>query len=134
MAENGKILYCNCAHAKVVPDEVKEAVLDGLCESGLEWQAVSDLCEMVARRDPALRQLHGGGPLKVAACYPRAVKWLFGSAGVPLDPAQTQICNMREESAEQVLSQLTHLELTPNVPEGAGKAPREIVDEAEDSR
>ena len=75
------ILYCHCQYAQVVPKEVKDAVLRRLCESGVAFEAVADLCEMSARRDPALARLASGGPVKVAACFPRAVKWLFHQAG-----------------------------------------------------
>ncbi len=134
MGEKCRILYCNCAHARVVPDEVKNAVLDKLCETDadISWQAVSDLCEMVARRDPALKNLRADdGNLKIAACFPRAVKWLFASSGVPLDPERTQICNMREQSAGEIMQALLSDDITPNVPEGTGKAPAEVVAESE---
>src|SRR5213083_1499298 len=75
-----RILYCHCTHAQVVPKEVKEAVLKKLCESGVAFDAVADLCEMSARRDPSLKRLADGGPVKIAACFPRAVKWLFHTA------------------------------------------------------
>jgi hypothetical protein len=45
-----RILYCHCAFAKVVPTEVKSAVLEGLSRANVEFEAVPDLCEMAARR------------------------------------------------------------------------------------
>jgi hypothetical protein len=102
-----RILYCHCAYAKVVPPETKAAVLDGLANADVEFEAVPDLCEMAARRDPCLRELAAGdAPVRIAACYPRAVKWLFASAGVNMDAAKTVILNMRTESSEQVLKGL----------------------------
>src|SRR2546425_11185424 len=86
-----RILYCNCTYAQVVPPEVKEAVLKGLCDSGLAFDAVADLCEMSARRDPALAGLAQGGAVKIAACFPRAVKWLFAAAQAPLPPDGAEI-------------------------------------------
>ena len=97
-----RILYCHCAYANVVPAATKTAVLEGLVRSGAEFDAVPDLCEMVARRDPRLAELSADTPLRIAACYPRAVKWLFASAGVNID-GRTVVCNMRTESAERVL-------------------------------
>lgn len=130
MGEKCRILYCQCAHAKIVPEEVKNAVLDGLCESDVSWEGVSDLCEMVARRDPSVKHLNsGGGKIKIAACYPRAVKWLFASAGAPLDPEEAQILNMREEAAEDVIKALLDPHVEPNIPEGKGKAPVDIASE-----
>lgn len=103
-----RILYCHCAYAQVVPEAVKEEVLRGLTESGRPFATVADLCEMSARQDPALAALVEGGALKIAACYPRAVKWLLHQGGVviPEGAAEPQVCNMREESAETVLDQL----------------------------
>ena len=101
-----RILYCHCAFAKVVAPEIKTAVLDGLSRAGVEFDAVPDLCEMAARRDPRLRELAAEAPLNVAACYPRAVKWLFASAGAPLPEQHVRIWNMRVESADVVVSGL----------------------------
>jgi hypothetical protein len=98
-----RILYCHCAYARVVPVETKSAVLEGLTRAGVEFDAVPDLCEMAAARDSRLAELAAAGPLCVAACYPRAVKWLFASAGVNIEGQGTVIHNMRTSSAEDVL-------------------------------
>jgi hypothetical protein len=106
MTKPVQILYCHCQYAQVVPREVKEAVLKKLCESGVEFEAVADLCELSARRDPCLQKLAAGGSLKIAACYPRAVKWLFGAAGVGLPAEGVEFLNMRVQSAEEVAGAL----------------------------
>src|SRR5437016_9974894 len=104
-----RILYCNCTYAQVVPKEVKEAVLKKLCEAGVAFEAVADLCEMSARRDPALKRLAGGGgEIKIAACYPRAVKWLFAAAGSPLPQDAAEVLNMRVQNGEEVFQRLIH--------------------------
>jgi hypothetical protein len=100
------ILYCHCAFAKVVAPEVKTAVLNGLAHADVEFDAVPDLCEMAARGDPRLRELAAEGPLRIAACYPRAVKWLFASAGAPLPEERVRIWNMRVEPAAAVIDGL----------------------------
>jgi len=100
------LLYCRCAYAQVVPQEVKDGVLDGLCASGQSFDSVADLCEMAARRDPRLRAIAEGGAVKIAACQPRAVKWLFHSAGAPLTPESSEIVNMCEADAAAVLGNL----------------------------
>src|SRR6185436_18606358 len=92
MSNARRILYCHCTYAQVVPAEVKQEVLRRLAESGVAFDAVADLCELSAKRDPALAQYAadaaaGGTPLTVAACYPRAVRWLFNAAGCPLPDA-----------------------------------------------
>ena len=101
-----RILYCHCAYAKVVAPEVKTAVLEGLSEAEVEFDAVPDLCEMAAQGDPRLRELAAEAPLRIAACYPRAVKWLFASAGAPLAEQHVRIWNMRVEPAETVIEGL----------------------------
>ncbi len=111
-----RILYCHCQYAQVVPKEVKEAVLRKLCEAGVEFEAVADLCEMSARRDPALKRMADGGEVKIAACFPRAVKWLFHQAGAPLAMTATEVLNMRVQSAEEVCDALLASELKPNLP------------------
>lgn len=117
------ILYCHCQYAQVVPKEVKDAVLRRLCESGVAFEAVADLCEMSARRDPALARLASGGPVKIAACFPRAVKWLFHQAGAPLPPTAAEVLNMRTLSAEEAIAALLHDELHANLPAGEAAAP-----------
>lgn len=150
MSEPIRILYCNCTYAKVVPEAVKQQVLDGLCRAGIPFESVADLCEMSAQRDPAMKRLAAGTgeippivrrqtpaeagaeadqnpesqtpesqapesqsepvsdrppTLKIAACYPRAVKWLFHAAHAPLG-VDAKVSNMRTDSAEAVLKEL----------------------------
>ena len=113
-----RILYCHCQYAQVVPKEVKEAVLRKLCESGIAFEAVADLCEMAARRDPALQRLASNGAVKIAACFPRAVKGLFHQANADLAPERTEVLNMRTLTAEEVIAALLAAEVQPNLPAG----------------
>lgn len=103
---SARILYCHCAFAKVIPADVKTAVLDGLSEAGVEFEAVPDLCEMAAHDRDQLRQLANGEPLHIAACYPRAVKWLFASAQAPLADDAVRIWNMRVEQPQAIVDGL----------------------------
>ena len=102
---SAKILYCRCAYAQVVPQGVKDEVLTRLCESGASFESVADLCEMAAHRDPRLAALTGEQPLRIAACFPRVVRGLFYQAGAPLTE-ETDILNMRSESADQIAAEL----------------------------
>ena len=106
MTEGPKILYCHCAFAQVIPADVKQAVLAGLVESQVEFDSVSDLCEMSARQDPKLKRLAERSNVKIAACYPRAVKGLFVSAGYPLPENGPQVVNLRLRSAPEALNDL----------------------------
>ena len=118
-----RILYCHCAHAQVVPREVKAAVLQKLCDSNVSFEAVGDLCEMSARRDPALKQLADAGAIKVAACYPRAVKWLFAAAGAPLPKDSCEVINMRVQTADEASGRLLATDVAPNLPQGKETVP-----------
>ena len=100
-----RILYCHCAYAQVVPAETKAAVLDQLSTSGVSFEAVPDLCEMSARRDPGLARIASCGDSTIVACYPRAVRWLFSAAAAPL-PEGARILNMRVADAPEILSRL----------------------------
>lgn len=127
MSQPPRILYCHCQYAQVVPREVKEAVLRKLCESGVAFDAVADLCEMSARQDPSLKRLADGGPVKISACFPRAVKWLFHTARADLPPEAAEVLNMRVQSADEVCVALFNSEVKPNLPQGkvtASDAPK----------
>ena len=102
-----KIVYCHCAYAQVIPADVKQEVLRRLTESGVSFDGVADLCEMAARKDPWLVEIAGGGPAQIIACYPRAVTWLFSSAGAPLPAEGIRILNMRTESADAIAATVT---------------------------
>ena len=119
-----RLLYCHCQYAQVVPREVKEAVLRRLCENGVAFEAVADLCEMAARRDPALARLAAEGKIKIAACFPRAVKGLFHQANADLAPDRTEVLNMRTQSAEQVTEAMLASEVQPNLPHRSHSAER----------
>jgi hypothetical protein len=131
MTPQPRILYCNCTYAQVVPKEVKEAVLKRLCESGVAFDAVADLCEMSARRDPSLKRLAEAGNVRIAACYPRAVKWLFHAAQASLPVETTEVLNMRVQNADEVCAALFNPEIKPNLPAGkttASDEPSQIAD------
>ena len=102
-----RVLYCHCAYARVVPEAVKQEVLAGLAASNLEFEAVPDMCEMSARRDARLAEwVDSGDTLHIAACYPRAIKWLFSAAGVTLPEERVQILNMREQPASDIVTSI----------------------------
>src|SRR5258708_12386713 len=81
-----RILYCHCAFARVVPADVKAQVLQQLSASNAEFEAVPDLCEMSARRDPRLPVLAAAGELLIAPRFPRAVQGFFHAPRPPLAP------------------------------------------------
>jgi len=92
-----RTIYCRCAYAQIIPDDVKNAHLESLCAADEPFDAVPDLCEMAARRHPMLREIAGDEEVRIIACHPRAVKGLFTQAGCPL-PDSAEIRNMRESA------------------------------------
>ncbi|MCW5557726.1 MAG: hypothetical protein KIT22_07835 [Verrucomicrobiae bacterium] len=113
-----RIVFCNCTYAQVLPPEVKEGVLRRLCQSGVAFDAVPDLCELSARRDSLLKDVASGGPVRIAACFPRAVKWLFASADAPLPLGTTEVLNLRVLSVDEATAGLARETLQPNLPAG----------------
>jgi hypothetical protein len=101
-----RIVYCHCAYADILPAEVKREVLRRLTAAGVAFEAVPDLCEMSARKDPALQRIADAGPVRIAACFPRAVQWLFHAAGSPLPDEGVEVLNQREQSAEAIVERL----------------------------
>ena len=109
MSENAQILYCRCAYAQVVPTGVKNDVLEQLSACGKSFEAVSDLCEFAAHRDPRLAELSQraqAGGLRVIACYPRVVRGLFKQANAELPQTGVTFLNMRAQTAAEIIGEL----------------------------
>jgi len=100
MGEHRPILYCRCAYAKVLPEDVKDSVLERLIDSNVPFESVSDLCEMSARKDPGLVPLSQQAGLRIVACYPRAVKWLFSAAGAAIQTESGQTESGQSDSGQ----------------------------------
>jgi Pyruvate/2-oxoacid:ferredoxin oxidoreductase delta subunit len=100
------VLFCNCVHYDVIPQSVREQVFDCLSSSGLQVEAVADLCGLAANRDPRLQTWAQAPSLTIIACFPRAIRWLFHAAGVPLAQEKTRFLNMRIQSAEEIIAEL----------------------------
>ncbi|MHC5060897.1 MAG: hypothetical protein ACYTFK_07425 [Planctomycetota bacterium] len=110
MSKSPLILYCRCAYSQIIPDEIKCAVLSALESKGIEFEAVSDLCELAARHSPDLGRWAKGGAIKIIACFPRTVKWLFHAGGAPLQCEDVKFLNMRTGSPESIVSALSECE------------------------
>ena len=100
MSEPKKV-YCHCAYAKIIDEDVKSAVLKRISNSDENVICLPDICEMAARKDPELEEIFQG-KVKLAACYQRSVKWLCHSAGVNIKEEDLEVYNMRDLSAEEV--------------------------------
>ena len=106
MPKTVRILYCHCSNTELVPAEAKAAVLEALAAAGAELEAVPDLCELAARGDPALARLAQAGPLRIIACYPRTIRWLFAAAGTPLPEKGIEILNLRADGAKKIVAKI----------------------------
>ena len=106
MRHTTQILVCRCARADVLSENVTSAVLHGLRDAGVAFRTVDDLCGLSARRDPSLKQYVANGDTRIAACYPRAVKWLLRAAGAETNNGSLTVLNMRERDAREVLADL----------------------------
>jgi hypothetical protein len=112
-----RILYCHCAFAQAVPRPVKQDVLRALTDAGVDFDACADLCEMSARKDPALAEFAAAEHLTCVACYPRAVRWLFTAAGATLDESKVRFLNMRGQTAAEIIAALSGGATPPPQPE-----------------
>ena len=52
-----KKIYCHCAYAKIIDEEVKNAVLERISSSDEDIVCLPDICEMAARKDEELKEL-----------------------------------------------------------------------------
>ncbi len=100
------ILVCQCAHYRVLPRAATQAVVEGLRAAGASVRVVDDLCELAARKDPALQEFAQASALRVVACHPRAVKTIFHAGGAPLNGAPVEWLNLRATPLADVMARL----------------------------
>lgn len=91
-----KILFCSCGNRdQTIGRERVDLVRNLLLARHCELTEVPDLCGLAARRGTELPDILRSGIEAIAACHPRAVKWLFAGAGAPL-PKGFPIFDMRD--------------------------------------
>ena len=100
------ILLCRCEQAQVVSEETVSAVRGHLVEAGAAFHETADLCGLAARSGETLSSLAAAGDVLIAACFPRAVRWLFSAAGAQLPVDRTEIVNMRNGCGEHALGDI----------------------------
>ncbi|MFH1747622.1 MAG: ferredoxin family protein [Planctomycetota bacterium] len=105
MRDTCEILICSCTHENVIPAAVRDEVRRELQAAGVAFREI-DFCALAARRDPILKRIAEAGGVRVAACYPRAVKWLWHAAGMPISEDRLTLLNMRARDAAQVVAGL----------------------------
>jgi Pyruvate/2-oxoacid:ferredoxin oxidoreductase delta subunit len=80
---------------------------EALGRAGIAFESVADMCELAANKDSALAACANTNQLKIVACFPRAVKWLFDRAGAPLDDDRVELFNARTGDIDEIISALT---------------------------
>ena len=105
MSSDQLFIYCGCAWYDIVPEDVRAQVLNSLKDAGVKFSAVSDLCKLAANKDPILKEWVKVDSIKIAACFPRAVRCLFDFAGAKL-PEDAVIYNMRSQTAGEIIAGL----------------------------
>lgn len=116
MSDSIAVLICNCSYRDVLPEQPKRAVLEQLKSAGVKFEVVPDLCALAARKDPCLKRIAAMHEVRIAACFPRAVRWLFHAGNAPLASENVKLWNLREQSAAEVAGGL--LADLPRVPGG----------------
>lgn len=104
MMAGREILYCHCAHADVVPAGTKREVLRALCAGGVSFDALPDLCGRAAAAHAGALAAELAAYGRIAACYPRAVRWLLHYAGAAR--GDVQVVNMRETGGGEAAAAL----------------------------
>jgi len=97
---------CTCAWYDLVPVEAKRKVYGALVGAGGKVEVVPDLCGLAAKGDPRLAEWAKAESLKIVACYPRAIEWLFHAAGAPLGETQVEVFNLRTQDPDEVVRAL----------------------------
>ena len=108
MSQQDDIIYCHCANASIIPPLTKRAVLQRLCTSNVDFLAVVDLCRWAIADGMDVDNVSQCRSARIAACHPRAVRWLLDEGGLPQSKAGHAglIANMRESDTETVLAKL----------------------------
>ena len=101
-----RVMVCQCARARVLPQATVQATLRRLEAAGIPCLEVDDLCAWSARKEPLLQRFAGERAGVVLACQPRAVRWLFAAAGAPLALERMQLVHLGEPAADELLKAL----------------------------
>ncbi len=106
IADGQTIIFCSCAYYDIVAENVRQQVYRSLIAGGVKVEAVADLCGMAARHAPELLEWSQGKSLKIVACYPRTLRWLFHVAGAPLPEQGVEFFNMRTQEPAEIVHSL----------------------------
>lgn len=105
MSEYPTIVYSFGAKAREAADGLTDEVISALSAGEGPFEAVWDLCELAAANDPALHRWAAARDLRIVGLAPRAVKWLFHSAGAEL-PDSAEVLDPETLGANEIISRL----------------------------
>jgi NAD-dependent dihydropyrimidine dehydrogenase PreA subunit len=105
-SERPCLVFCKCAHYEIIPQVSREQILAALSQTHPQMDVVEDLCGLAAHHDPRLQAWAQTPGLAIVACFPRAVRWLFHAAGVPLSSDRVRFFNMRTQSPDDIIREL----------------------------
>ena len=104
-AKQPRVILCMCTYYDIIPRSCREQVLAGLQGEGVALEVVSDLCGLVANRDPRLKNWADGGELTVVACFPRGGSLAVSRRRDALNE-QVRLLNMRTQPPEEIAGQI----------------------------
>jgi len=52
MSKKEKVIFCNCGYSNIIDGSLKAQVLNALQAAAVDFEAVQDLCEMAAGKNP----------------------------------------------------------------------------------
>jgi len=126
-------IYCNCSYADIISEDMRSSVLKKITStSDNSLMVLPDLCQLAARKDPLLQKISDAADgIRIAACYPRAVKWLLEAAGVELNDKQVEYLNMRQATTAETIDFLcnkdkNHKGISPPLDTDTGEKLRQI--------
>jgi NAD-dependent dihydropyrimidine dehydrogenase PreA subunit len=122
-----RILFCECAETSALSAQATQDVRLALAEAGLCYDAVRDLCGLAAAKDPLLAEVANASCLTIAACHPRAVRWLFAAGGASLPEEGVTYLDMREDIPAESLQSLRAMGSELGASGDAGHTPATAV-------
>jgi Pyruvate/2-oxoacid:ferredoxin oxidoreductase delta subunit len=91
-------LLCSCSQRGLIPGDSIAKIHSELTTHGWQVTVVSDLCEMAINDADTLCKMADTPDFLIAACRPRATRWLLHRAGVSRPVSQIQFQDIRPKT------------------------------------
>ncbi len=119
-----KLLICECARYQLLPEEHLKNLFTALEKERIPFTRVPDLCNLCARKNPALAQFTTD--TIIIACHSRAIQWLFHQSGFPL--TSSALCkNLRTGNPSSIQDEVKQhaVDPAPVIPDTSETPPAE---------